>query len=227
MIFTLQIPANAATKQARTSKGVYGYIEELTDEYVSIECKDTQDEEFEVQVRDNTGKEVFSQREIGYFFVELSKNKLYSFRVRGMKINYDTDSYDPYTPWSNSVYFSTAQYKLKQVGKTKKAKITTPKVAGISKYTVYMSLKKNGGYKKVKTVKAGKSITAGKIHVELECIQKNCHNNRKPGIFLMICKNSADIHIYTVRKKNFLKKPPHDKLSAKTKLLIIKMMFCF
>ena len=43
----------------------------------------------------------------------------------------------------------------------------------------------------------------------------------------MICKNSADIHIYTVRKKNFLKKPPHDKLSAKTKLLIIKMMFCF
>ena len=106
MIFTLQIPANAATKQARTSKGVYGYIEELTDEYVSIECKDTQDEEFEVQVRDNKGKEVFSQREIGYFFVELSKNKLYSFRVRGMKINYDTDSYDPYTPWSNSVYFS-------------------------------------------------------------------------------------------------------------------------
>ena len=56
MIFTLQIPANAATKQARTSKGVYGYIEELTDEYVSIECKDTQDEEFEVQVRDNKGK---------------------------------------------------------------------------------------------------------------------------------------------------------------------------
>ena len=73
MIFTLQIPANAATKQARTSKGVYGYIEELTDEYVSIECKDTQDEEFEVQVRDNKGKEVFSQREIGYFFVELRR----------------------------------------------------------------------------------------------------------------------------------------------------------
>ena len=161
MIFTLQIPANAATKQARTSKGVYGYIEELTDEYVSIECKDTQDEEF------------FSQREIGYFFVELSKNKLYSFRVRGMKINYDTDSYDPYTPWSNSVYFSTAQYKLKQVGKTKKAKITTPKVAGISKYTVYMSLKKNGGYKKVKTVKAGKSITVSKFKGKALKAKKN------------------------------------------------------
>ena len=173
IIFTLQIPANAATKQTRTSKGVYGYIEELTDEYVSIECKDTQDEEFEVQVRDNKGKEVFSQREIGYFFVELSKNKLYSFRVRGMKINYDTDSYDPYTPWSNSVYFSTAQYKLKQVGKTKKAKITTPKVAGISKYTVYMSLKKNGGYKKVKTVKAGKSITVSKFKGKALKAKKN------------------------------------------------------
>lgn len=90
-----------------------------------------------------------------------------------MKINYDTDSYDPYTPWSNSVYFSTAQYKLKQVGKTKKAKITTPKVAGISKYTVYMSLKKNGGYKKVKTVKAGKSITVSKFKGKALKAKKN------------------------------------------------------
>lgn len=57
----------------------------------------------------------------------------------------------------------SAKYKVRQVGKSRKVKIKTPKVAGIKNYKIYMSTKKNSGWKKIKTLKPGKAITISRF----------------------------------------------------------------
>lgn len=169
MAFSIQMPVSAATEKATTTEGVWGKLGYLDSKYAEIDCYDKIDEEFEVQLRDYKGKLIDWDRDVCGVIFSVKKNKLYSFRLRGVKADYenaieDEIPYVPYTPWSNSVYFTTAEYKTAQVKKSKKIKVTVPKVAGISNYKVYMSLKKNSGFKKVTTLKSGKSTTVTKFN---------------------------------------------------------------
>lgn len=162
MSVAFQVPVNAAEKAiTQSSGGVYGKISYLSSNQVRIDINNPNGDDIEVQLRDYKGKVIKTNFSCFYSTFSLSKNKLYSYRIRG--VYYVNGEYVPYTNWSNSVYFTTAQYKVTRVGKGRKVKIKTPKVAGIKNYKIYMSLKKNGGWKKLKTVKAGKSIICSKF----------------------------------------------------------------
>lgn len=195
MAFTIQIPVSAATNKASTTQGVYAKLGFLSTKYAQVDCYDTLTEEFEVQLRDYRGKEVDLQREMVGMTFSVQKNKLYSFRVRGVKAeyNYDDDvKYVPYTPWSNSVYFTTAKYKVAQSGKSKKIKVSVPKVAGISNYKVYMSMKANSGWKKVKTLSSGKSTTVTKFNKKALKAKKTYYFKFVPNKDTVVAKEYED-----------------------------------
>lgn len=176
MAFALQTPVNAAEKasvqavnQAQTqvdtqyARSITARITYLSYNGVGISFDNPESEYVEVQLRDRNGKVLKTNRNITYSSFSLSKNKLYSFRFRRVEYSYTSKTYVPYTNWSNSMSFSTDKHKVSQVGKSRKFRIKTPKVAGIKNYKIYMSTKKNGGWKKVKTVKAGKSVVISKF----------------------------------------------------------------
>lgn len=194
MAFTIQIPVSAATNKASTTEGVYAKLSFLSEKYAQVDCFDKIDEEFEVQLRDYKGREVDLEREVVGIIFSVKKNKLYSFRVRGVKAVYDYDDveYVPYTPWSNAVYFTTAKYKVAQSGKAKKIKVTVPKVAGISNYKVYMSMKKNSGWKKVKTLKSGKSMTVSKFNKKALKAKKTYYFKFVPNKDTVVAKEYED-----------------------------------
>ncbi len=50
-----------------------------------------------------------------------------------------------------------------KVGTGRKVRIKMPKISGVKSYKVYMSYKKDRAWKKLKTVKAGKSIVVSKF----------------------------------------------------------------
>lgn len=91
-------------------------------------------------------------------FDGLKKNKLYYYRVRGL--DYDT----PVTDWSVYKAFFTPNVKANLASKTSKTVvIKPPKIAGIKNYTLYMSTKRDSGYKKVGVIKPGKSKAVSKF----------------------------------------------------------------
>lgn len=174
MAFALQAPVNAAEEasvqavnQAQTqvdtqyARSITARITYLSYNSVGISFSNPESEWLEVQLRDRNGKVLQTNHNFTYSTFSLSKNKLYSFRFR--RVEYSNGAYVPYTNWSSSISFSTDKHKVSQVGKSRKFRIKTPKVAGIKNYKIYMSMKKNGGWKKVKTVKAGKSVVISKF----------------------------------------------------------------
>ena len=87
----------------------------------------------------------------------LKKNQLYYYRVRATSYNYSTGQYVPVSNWSYGYGINTGVCTVKLSGK--KVRIKTPKVKGVKKFTLYMSTNRTKGYKKIKTVKSGKTIT--------------------------------------------------------------------
>lgn len=172
MAFVLQTPVKAAENPAIQEKtqasvqeayGIYGTITYLTENTVGISINNPSASYVEVQLCDQNGTPIASSRNITYATFSLTKNRLYYYRLRGLQYDYTQGAYVPVTEWSNSVAFTTAQYKVKKVGKSLRVKIKTPKVPGIKNYTIYMSYRKDGGWKKLKKVKAGKAIVGSKF----------------------------------------------------------------
>ena len=103
MAFSIQMPVSAATEKATTTEGVWGKLGYLDSKYAEIDCYDKIDEEFEVQLRDYKGKLIDWDRDVVCVIFSVKKNKLYSFRLRGVKADYenaieDEIPYVPYTP---------------------------------------------------------------------------------------------------------------------------------
>lgn len=142
---------------------IIAQITSLSENSVGISINNPDSDYVEVQIRDHKGKVVKTRYAISYSSFNLSKNKLYSFRFRRVYYSYSDRKYIAISNWSNSPSFTTAKYKVRQVGKSRKVKIKTPKVAGIKKYKIYMSTKKNSGWKKIKTLKPGKAITISRF----------------------------------------------------------------
>ena len=62
-----------------------------------------------------------------------------------------------YNTWNRGVFLLCKITNL--LIYSKKVRIKTPKVKGVKKFTLYMSTNRTKGYKKIKTVKSGKTIT--------------------------------------------------------------------
>ncbi len=105
---------------------------------------------------------------------ELKAKKLtpglkYTFRVRSYVKNGNTKTYSPYASVKKTLKLNKPKVKAKRINR-KKAKVTWKKVKGAKGYIVYMSLKKSGKYKKVKTIHTNK---------KLQYVKKNCRKNKK------------------------------------------------
>lgn len=95
-------------------------------------------------------------------FTGLKKNKLYYYRIRGLM--YSNGTYTPVTEWSAYKAFATPKPKIKLTSKkSKTVSIKIPKIAGVKKYNVFLSTKKDKGYKKIKSIKPGKTFKISKF----------------------------------------------------------------
>lgn len=196
MAFALQAPVNAAEKavvqsigqeQAQASvqadsyrHGVEGLYYYKTSKKVDLTIKVTSNSSniynYEVQVLDYKKKKIVAKDTCSlYAFFTLKRNQLYYYRVRALSYDYSKGAYVPVSSWSYGHGINTAVCSVKLSGK--KIKIKVPKVKGVKKFTVYMSTNQKTGYKKVKTVKAGKTVVVSKFKKKAFKKGKNYYYN--------------------------------------------------
>ena len=177
MAFALQAPVNAAEKaavnqekaQATVQAGSFThrvrslyYNSSTKKASLTIEVNSSGVYRYQVQLLNYNKKKVVATDECSlYAFFTLKKNQLYYYRVRATSYNYSTGQYVPVSNWSYGYGINTGVCTVKLSGK--KVRIKTPKVKGVKKFTLYMSTNKTKGYKKIKTVKSGKTITVSRF----------------------------------------------------------------
>ena len=178
MMFVLQTPANAAEKasvqgvkqaqatvQAGTFKhGVTGLYYYSYDKTATVHIQSTASEyyRYQVQLLNYTKKKVLATEYGSYISFNLKRNQLYYYRVRATSYDYSTGDYVPVSNWSYGYGINTGVCTARLSGK--KIKIKTPKIKGVKKLTLYMSTNSQKGYKKIKTVKAGGTVTLSKFN---------------------------------------------------------------
>lgn len=86
-------------------------------------------------------------------YLRLQKGMAYKYRVRAYYTNYDNNK-TYYGRWSAYRYLTIPNATVKS-GK-KSMKVSIKKGTGVASYTVYVSNRRDGGFKKVKTFKVGK-----------------------------------------------------------------------
>lgn len=93
-------------------------------------------------------------------FSGLKKNRLYYYRVRGLD-----SGRVPVTGWSVYRAFTTMGVTPKLVSNASRTiSFKAPKISGVKSYTLYLSDKSNTkGFKKVGTIKPGKTIKVSKF----------------------------------------------------------------
>ena len=175
MAFALQAPVNAAEKAAvpvmdREMEATTMMTDVINQNFapyynsstkkasLTIEVNSSGVYRYQVQLLNYNKKKVVATDECSlYAFFTLKKNQLYYYRVRATSYNYSTGQYVPVSNWSYGYGINTGVCTVKLSGK--KVRIKTPKVKGVKKFTLYMSTNRTKGYKKIKTVKSGKTIT--------------------------------------------------------------------
>lgn len=96
-------------------------------------------------------------------FTTLSPNNIYIYRARNVAYDSSVRGYVPLSDWSAPKAFSTAKYNLKEVKRKKAFTVKAPKIAGVKNYKLYMSKKRDGGFKKIKVLKPGKKYKITKF----------------------------------------------------------------
>lgn len=178
MIFALQTPTHAAKKASvqgvdqpqatvqaeKFAHGVDGLYYNSSSKKATVYIQTTSSSyyRYQVQLLNYTKKKVLATEYGSYISFNLKKNQLYYYRVRATSYDYSTGQYVPVSNWSYGYGINTGICSVKMSGK--KVKIKTPKIKGIKKLTLYMSTNKQKGYKKVKTVKAGSTVTLTKFN---------------------------------------------------------------
>ena len=145
---------------AKVETASYGYI------YITVKnISDDYRVDYDMRVLDSKGNVVEVSEQNGgiTYFSYLKKNRLYYYQIRETRTAVYPWEEDSIGEWTKKVPFVIAQYKLSQVGTGRKVRIKMPKVSGVKSYKVYMSYKKDRAWKKLKTVKAGKSIVISKF----------------------------------------------------------------
>ena len=149
LVFALKVNTSAASEATVSSDRKTVYIS-LT--------PDASGRQYEVALYSRTGKKLGTTTAYSYAtFTNLTtKNRVYFYNYRVI------DNYgNPATGWSKKVALTTiavSKYKLKAKG-NRTVRIKVPKIKGVSSYRIYMkTYYSSGSYKKVKTVKPGKTI---------------------------------------------------------------------
>ena len=118
--------------------------------------------EKQVQLLNRSGKVIKTDTCYTYTTFSLSKNTVYYVRYREMDYDYASGQ-TYYSSWSGKLGFCTAKFKLSLIRKGRKVKYKAPKVAGVKSFRIYVSTKSGSKYKKVKTLKPGKSFKIKKF----------------------------------------------------------------
>lgn len=135
------------------------------------------------------------------WFNGLKKNKLYYYRIRGLMSNGGT--YTPVTEWSAYKAFATLKPKVKLTSKkSKTVSFKIPKVAGVKKFNIYMSTKKNKGYKKIKTIKPGKTFKISKFKGKAFKYYKNYYYKIVPVLKTKV-EVASNIGGFSISKRYF------------------------
>lgn len=128
---------------------------------------------------------------------KLTRGSVYQYRIRYYYYNEEADEtfYSAWSPWRGLMVIKTAGLKVNP--KKKGYILTLGKAAGVSRYTVYSSLKKSSGYKKAKTFKAKSSkVYSVKVTKGYKKKKKN-YIRINPYLNLKYYKGPSDISLET------------------------------
>lgn len=118
---------------------------------------------------------------------KIKNNMLYTLTVRAYT---DINGKKYYGAWSDKAYLFTQPEISKLSIKGKKLTVKWKKISGVTGYDVYVSTKKNKGYKKVKAVNAKKSsVTVTKV-------KKAKINKKKTYYVYVVAKKKVGKRIY-------------------------------
>ena len=153
---TVQYASIPAKVETSSSGDIFITVKNISDDYRA---------DYDMRVLDIKGNVVEVSEQNGgiTYFSYLKKNRLYYYQIRETRTAAYPWEEDFTGEWTKKVPFVIAQYQLSQVGTGRKVRIKMPKISGVKSYKVYMSYKKNKAWKKLKTVKAGKSIVISKF----------------------------------------------------------------
>ena len=151
---TVQYDSIPAKVETSSSGDIFITVKNISDDY-----------RVDYEVLNNKGNVVEVSEQNGgiTYFSYLKKNRLYYYQIRETQTSAYPWEEDFTGEWTKKVPFVIAQYQLSQVGTGRKVRIKMPKISGVKSYKVYMSYKKDRAWKKLKTVKAGKSIVVSKF----------------------------------------------------------------
>lgn len=153
---TVQYASIPAKVETSSSGDIFITVKNISDDYRA---------DYDMRVLNNKGNVVEVSEQNGgiTYFSYLKKNRLYYYQIRETQTSAYPWEEDFTGEWTKKVPFVIAQYQLSQVGTGRKVRIKMPKISGVKSYKVYMSYKKDRAWKKLKTVKAGKSIVVSKF----------------------------------------------------------------
>ena len=139
---TVQYASIPAKVETSSSGDIFITVKNISDDYRA---------DYDMRVLNNKGNVVEVSEQNGgiTYFSYLKKNRLYYYQIRETQTSAYPWEEDFTGEWTKKVPFVIAQYQLSQVG--------------VKSYKVYMSYKKDRAWKKLKTVKAGKSIVVSKF----------------------------------------------------------------
>lgn len=153
---TVQYASIPAKVETSSSGDIFITVKNISDDYRA---------DYDMRVLNNKGNVVEVSEQNGgiTYFSYLKKNRLYYYQIRETRTSAYPWEEDFTGEWTKKVPFVIARYQLRQVGTGRKVRIKMPKISGVKSYKVYMSYKKDRAWKKLKTVKAGKSIVVSKF----------------------------------------------------------------
>ncbi len=134
-------------------------ISSLRPNFVSMDFSDNNNTK-EIQLLNKSFQVVQTTSCMIYGSFSLKKNQVYYLRFREKAYDYNTHTY-VYSGWSGTKGICTVNYSLKLKGG--KVRYKAPKVKGVKKFKIYLSKKSGSGYKKIKTLKPGKSFSFKKF----------------------------------------------------------------
>ena len=202
---SVELICNIFTKPQRPTNKQFGIPKNSTVKNMSlkswIEIKDSK-WYYKKQFQICKGNKVIGTYDLSYLndhAMNLQKGCVYLYRARYYKENYLTGDriYSNWSSWKGFVVPKTLGFNT--YPNKKGLQITLGKIAGVSKYTVYTSLKKKSGFKKAKTfnAKSKKKYTV-KITSKYKKGKKN-YIKLVPYINLKYYKGPSEFAIVTPR----------------------------
>ena len=200
---SIELFCNVFTKPPRPSKNEFGITDDvrgnslLIKSWVNVEPPKWF---YESDIELYKGNKKLKTADLSYWGdeIKLKRGSAYQYRIRyRIRTSDKTALYSAWGPWKGFVVPKDISVGSKP--NKKGFTITLGKIAGVSKYTVYTSLKKKAGYKKAKTfkVKNKKKFTV-KITKKYKKGKKN-YIKLVPYINLKHYKGPSEFQIVTPR----------------------------